>query len=209
MCMPQNYRLDAVDARLALVGGRYAVHAARMSACQLSVALVHAPVLDRQGRCTTTAVTPVDVYDVARSCAFYGVQPVYFVHPAPAMHALVAEICAYWRDGAGARRNPARAQALSTVRMAWRLQDLMEAVDGCWFTSARPPAGARLVSVQALRSLPGRHLLVFGTASGLDVRQLPAPSGWLSPIEGDGKVRHLSVRAALSIYLDRLFAGRA
>ncbi|RMH62553.1 MAG: hypothetical protein D6678_00980 [Zetaproteobacteria bacterium] len=177
--------------------------------CRISVALVHAPVLNRQGKTAVTAVTPVDVYDFARSCAFYGVQPVYLVHPAPAMHRFVEELCAYWCKGGGARRNPARAQALASVRMVSCLQDVLGEVDAWWYTSARPPAHAPIVSVRDLAWREGRHLLVFGTGCGLDAAALPEPSGWLSPIEGDGMVRHLSVRAALSIYLDRLFAGRA
>jgi len=51
----------------------------------------------------------------------------------------------------------------------------------------------------------GNHLIVFGTGSGLDVENLPKENGWLSPIVGIGKVRHLSVRSALAIYLDRMF----
>ncbi|MDQ6956635.1 MAG: RNA methyltransferase [Mariprofundaceae bacterium] len=34
---------------------------------------------------------------------------------------------------------------------------------------------------------------------------MPDANGWLSPIVGIGKVRHLSVRSALAIYLDQMF----
>jgi len=172
----------------------------------IAVALVHAPVLNRQGESTTTAVTTIDIHDFARSCAFYGVAPVYLVHPADGMHRLVADIQGYWLHGAGAKRNPARAEVLQAVRPIYALQDVAEDYQ-VWYTSASPPDEIA-TGVEALRHLPGRHLIVFGTGSGLDTAALPKPNGWLSPIKGDGMVRHLSVRAALAIYLDRLFTGR-
>jgi hypothetical protein len=85
------------------------------------------------------------------------------------------------------------------------LDEAVAAMDGpsVWFTSANPPAQG-CIEVERLAALPGRHLIVFGTGWGLDVKSLQQPTGWLSPIEGTGMVRHLSVRAALAIYLDRL-----
>ncbi len=175
---------------------------------KIAVALVHAPVLNRQGERTTTALTTIDIHDFARSCAFYGVEPVYLVHPAAGMHRLVADIRDYWQHGAGAARNPGRAKVLQAVRMVHALQDVFSDADyQLWYTSATP-AGRRMTDVSALGQMPGRHLIVFGTGSGLDVSALPRPNGWLSPITGDGMVRHLSVRAALAIYLDRLFRDR-
>jgi len=174
----------------------------------IAVALVHAPVLNRQGTRTTTAVTTIDIHDFARSCAFYGVAPVYLVHPAAGMHRLLADIQDYWQNGAGARRNPARRDVLQALRAVHALQDVFRDADyQLWYTSASP-SGESVTEAENLRQIPGKHLLVFGTGSGLDVSALPSPNGWLSPIKGDGMVRHLSVRAALAIYLDRLFSGR-
>jgi len=72
-----------------------------------------------------------------------------------------------------------------------------------WYTSA-VPSGEACTEPAALTEMPGKHLIVFGTGWGLDVKNMPSENGWLSPIEGVGKVRHLSVRGALAIYLDRL-----
>ncbi len=171
-----------------------------------AVALVHHPVLNRKGETVTTAVTSTDVHDFARSAAMFDVAPVYFVHPSPDMHALVRDIAGYWLEGAGGRRNPGRRQALSQLRLAGSLEDVIREVDArVWYTSANPPV-EHTKPVEELAGMPGRHLIVFGTGWGLDARQLPAPTGWLSPIAGIGMVRHLSVRAALAIYLDRLRA---
>ncbi len=170
----------------------------------ISVALVHHPVLNRAGETTTTAITPIDMHDFARSCAFYGVGPVYLVHPADAMHTLVEDMLGYYRDGQGGERNPGRREVLRAVRCVKSLEEVLEAhAYQLWYTSAAPASG-KVVAVESLRKLPGKQLIVFGTGWGLDEEKMPAANGWLSPIAGMGKVRHLSVRAALAIYLDRL-----
>ena len=172
---------------------------------RLWVALVHHPVLNRVGETSTTAITSMDVHDFARSCAFYDVAPVYIVHPADGMHAFVEEMRGYWREGDGQQRNPGRGASLAAIRMVRSLDEAVAAMEGAsvWFTSAKPPAEAT-TGVEALARMSGRHLIVFGTGWGLDAAAMARPTGWLSPIEGIGMVRHLSVRAALAIYLDRL-----
>jgi len=170
----------------------------------IAVALVHHPVVNRAGETTTTAITSTDIHDFARACAFYDVSPVYIVHPAEGMHSLVRDIMDYWLEGEGGKRNSGRKQALGQVRLAFSLEEVLEQSEAqVWYTSAQPPECAH-VPVQNVAEMPGRHLLVFGTGWGLDHHRLPEPTGWLSPIAGIGMVRHLSVRAALAIYLDRL-----
>lgn len=172
-------------------------------ASQIAVALVHHPVLNRLGETSTTAITTIDVHDFARTCAFYDVGPVYLVHPAEGMHEMVKDICGYWREGEGGVRNPGRREVLSGVRLLHDLRDVFDdAAYKLWYTSATPPPDA-LIDAESLSEEPGPHLLVFGTGWGLDAAGLPPANGWLRPIEGIGKVRHLSVRAALAIYMDR------
>ncbi len=180
-----------------------------MAEPRIAVALVHHPVLNRLGETSTTAITSMDVHDFARSCAFYDVAPVYIVHPADGMHAFVEEMRGYWREGDGQQRNPGRGESLAAIRLVRSLDeavtDMGAGLDKCtlWYTSASPP-DETTTDVGMLGSMPGRHLIVFGTGWGLDAAALPRPTGWLSPIQGVGMVRHLSVRAALAIYLDRL-----
>ena len=171
---------------------------------RIAVALVHYPVLNRNGETSTTAITTLDIHAFARSCAFYNIGPVYLVHPAPAIQAMVSEMMEYWLHGAGSRRNPERCLVLESLRVVSSLEDAQS--DGnyrLWYTSAEADDGVA-VSPEKLKNIKGSHLIVFGTGSGLDVSFLPEPNGWLSPIKGIGSVRHLSVRAALAIYLDRL-----
>jgi len=174
---------------------------------RIAMALVHHPVRNRQGEIATTAITSIDVHDLARSCAFFDVSPLYLVHPAAGMHAWVQEMLRYWLHGEGARRNPQRAAALARVRCVFSLEDARADADWrFWYTSARPPV-AKTVPVEALPAMEGDHLIVLGTGWGLAWEAMPQPSGWLSPIEGTGSVRALSVRAAAAILLDRLRCG--
>ncbi|HKI61633.1 MAG TPA: RNA methyltransferase [Mariprofundaceae bacterium] len=171
---------------------------------RIAVALVHSPVLNRKGEPSTTAITSIDVHDFARTCAFYDVGPVYLVHPAAGMQALVSDVIAFYLTGPGGERNPGRKESLKAVRMTNSLEEAQ--ADGdyqLWYTSAAAPGGD-LTDVSNLPELKGNHLIVLGTGWGLDTEHLPTPNGWLSPIKGIGMVRHLSVRAVLAIYLDRL-----
>ena len=171
---------------------------------EIAVALLHYPILNRHGETSTTAITSIDVHDFARTCAFYDVAPVYFVHPAEGMHALLNDMTDYYLSGAGSERNPARKTMLQAVRCVHSLQEILDE-EGyqLWYTSATPPEG-ECVDPSKLLEIEGKHLIVFGTGWGLDVKNMPKENGWLSPIQGVGKVRHLSVRGALAIYLDRL-----
>lgn len=175
-----------------------------MADSSVAVALVHYPILNRMGETSTTAVTSIDVHDFARTCAMFDAGPVYIVHPAAGMHALVRDIAGHWLEGAGGVRNPGRKAVMQGVRLAFSLEEVLQDADyQVWYTSAMPPQDT-VLSIEKLAKMAGKHLVVFGTGSGLDAANMPKPNGWLSPIEGIGMVRHLSVRAALAIYLDRL-----
>ncbi len=171
---------------------------------KIAVALVHYPVLNRLGDTSVTAITSLDVHDFARSCAFYNIAPVYLVHPAAGMHALIHDMTNYYLHGAGGVKNPARREVLQAVRCVNSIEEILQEHDyQLWYTSATPPEDT-CMDPSKLLEIKGKHLIVLGTGWGLDSKNMPEENGWLSPIEGVGKVRHLSVRAALAIYLDRL-----
>jgi len=177
-----------------------------MNSSKFAVALVHAPVLNKAGESSATSVSSIDVHDFARTCAFYDVAPVYIVHPAQGMQQFVKELTGHWLDGKRGDLNKGRREVLSQVSVVSTLEDVLAKDDyQIWYTSAQPPEDAVVVAPESLSEKEGKHLLVFGTGHGLDAKNLPNENGWLYSIDGIGKVRHLSVRAALAIYLDRLF----
>jgi hypothetical protein len=185
-------------------------------------ALVHGPVRNKNGEPVTTAVTGLNVHDIARAVKTYGGKGYYLVTPLPAQQALVARMIGHWRTGHGAAYNPTRKDALDGVRvtdtLAAAVADI-EAVEGLpprvVATSARPAPGVAPVSFAALREAletgPEPVLLVFGTGWGLTPEALAAVDALLPPIhgpQGPEGFNHLSVRAAVAVVLDRLLGER-
>lgn len=181
-----------------------------------AIALVHHPVLDGQGAIVTTAVTNLDVHDLARSARSFGCSDYFVVHPIAAQRELVARIREHWIDGSGGRRIPDRKEALGLVRIVESLDLAIESLGGSrcvelWVTSARP-LERTLGFDEARARLAGQGdpvLIVFGTGWGLAPTVLSAARERLEPILGGRDAyNHLSVRAACAIVLDRLLGRR-
>jgi len=184
---------------------------------RVAVVLVHHPVLDRQGAVVTTAVTNLDVHDLARSARTYGCSDYFVAHPILAQRELVTSILEHWTEGSGGRRIPDRKEAFRVLRIVESLDAATDALGGrdgveVWATAARR-LGARLGFGEARARLehPGKTiLLVFGTGWGLAPSVLEAADAVLAPIVPvRGDYNHLSVRAACAIVLDRLMGERA
>ena len=175
----------------------------------LSIALVHYPVLHRDGSTITSTVTNLDVHDLSRSARTYGVSAVYIVHPIEAQRELVRRVKGHWTgDGAGARRIPARSDALDLVRIIASLDEALADAGGAeLWTTAAAASGPVVESRDARVRLaePGPPvMLTFGTAWGLAREVLARATVRLAPIDGGSGWNHLSVRAACAITLDRL-----
>ncbi|MGA3121641.1 MAG: RNA methyltransferase [Polyangiaceae bacterium] len=181
-----------------------------------AIALVHHPVLDGSGAIVTTAVTNLDVHDLARSARTFGCTDYFVVHPIAAQRELVKRIRDHWTDGSGGRRIPDRREALGVLRIVESLDVAFEQLGGrsrveVWATAARP-LGATLTFQEARARLAGEgtHVLIlFGTGWGLAPSAISAADGLLQPIVAeDPRYNHLSVRAACAIALDRLFGQK-
>ena len=182
---------------------------------RLSAALVHHPVLDRQGAIVTTAITNLDLHDIARSAHTYGLTDLFIVHPVGAQRELAERVREHWTTGSGSRRIPDRTPAMQGLRIVVTLDDAVTALGGkveLWTTSAqsRPSAVSHGAARERLALGGAPVLLVFGTGWGLadeiyrraDVHLEPIPS-----LRSDG-YNHLSVRAAAAILFDRLCGAR-
>ncbi len=184
------------------------------SRAEVHVVLLHHPVLDRDGGIVTTAMTNLDLHDMARSALTYGAAALWIVHPIEAQRELAGRIRAHWVEGSGKRRIPDRAAALEIVRVAPSLPDVFAALGGrgsveLWTTAARardgdvlPYAGARA----RLEATGKPVLLTFGTGWGIAPAVLEDADVRLEPIVGapGSGYNHLSVRAACAISLDRI-----
>lgn len=178
----------------------------------VSIALVHYPVIDRQGDVITTAITSIDLHDLARSARTYGVRHVFVVHPIAAQRELAERVKAHWVQGSGAKRIPTREPALSLLRIVPALEDAYAELGGrdavdVFVTAARTEGKTSLGFHEArARMEAGKpSLIVFGTGWGLSKEALDSADARLAPIDGVGSAyNHLSVRAACAIVLDRL-----
>jgi len=177
-----------------------------------AVALVHYPVLDAQGHIVTTAVTNLDVHDLARSARTYGCSDYFIAHPISAQRNLVERIREHWMDGSSGRRIPDRREALRLLRIVESLDAAVEALGGrsgveVWVTAARDLGPTRTFA-DARARLAGEGkpvLLVFGTGWGLAPNVVSSADALLEPIRAArGDYNHLSVRSACAIALDRL-----
>ena len=187
------------------------------SAAQVSIALVHHPVYDRNRQVVTTAVTNLDIHDIARSARTFGLFRYYVVTPVSAQQQLVTRIVGHWQDGWGATYNPKRKSALELVQLAPSLQSATAELSDALGKPVRVIAtGARggpapLSCTELAEELAAGSdpvLLVFGTGWGLSEEVLQQVHGVLEPISGGTDYNHLSVRSAVAIYLDRLFGRK-
>jgi hypothetical protein len=182
----------------------------------IHIALMHYPVYDRQERVIATALTTLDIHDMARLAKTYGVRGFHIVTPLRSQQALARRLIAHWVTGWGAHYNATRKEALALVKMAEDLEAVLkgiEAEEGCRAktiaTAARHYDQARPYSeMAALLRQEGNipYLILFGTGWGM-TRELIAQCNYvLEPIEGK-EYNHLSVRTAAAIILDRLLRG--
>jgi hypothetical protein len=180
---------------------------------RIAAALLHHPVVDRQGRVVTTAITNLDLHDIARSAHTYALEAFFVVHPVAAQRALAERVQRHWTHGSGARRIPDRTAPMSMLRVVSSLEDAILAFDPhseVWTTSARPqPGGLSFDQARAeLRCEGASVLLVFGTGWGLSPELCARATSRLDAIVSprpDG-YNHLSVRAAAAIVFDRLMS---
>lgn len=186
----------------------------------LALALLHHPVLDRQGSVVTTAITNLDLHDIARSSRTYGLANYFVVHPIAAQRELATRVRTHWVDGSGAARIPDRKPAMELLTIVDDLDAACAALEArgegapvLWATSARQTKNG-LSHATARERLAGDGppvLVLLGTGWGLapSVVARSDTAAMLDPIAGHGDgYNHLSVRAAAAILLDRLLGAR-
>ena len=181
---------------------------------RLDVALIHYPVVNKSGETIGSAVTNLDLHDIARAACTYGVDTYWVITPDPRQHEIVREIVSHWTEGYGGSVNPDRKNALSLIRVCQSLDEVVEEMTRKWSepphilaTRARDGQNREGFEEARKRLAEGTpQLILFGTAWGLAPEILAKADGVLPPLKGRNKFNHLSVRSAVSIILDRLMA---
>lgn len=181
----------------------------------LNIALIHHPVMNKRDEVIGSAVTNLDIHDIARAAKTYGVANYFITTPYNDQQQLVRELLAHWQTGHGAKYNPARKEALAIVRLADSLEIVIERLTEQY--GRRPLIVATSATlhdntvsyVEIGRSIAQGDpvLLLFGTAHGLAPEILQVTDATLPPVTGGTQYNHLSVRSAASITIDRLLGA--
>jgi hypothetical protein len=185
----------------------------RPNGSNIGIALIHYPVYDKNRNVVTTALTNLDLHDIARAAKTYGVHRYYLVTPLEDQQDIAIRILQHWQEGHGASYNTKRKQALDLVNIVDRVED---AVSDMKKEYGRPvitvATGAKEISgnisyrdmSKLLEDKSQPYLLLLGTGWGLADQVLSCADYVLEPIRGSGSYNHLSVRSAASIIVDRL-----
>lgn len=180
---------------------------------RLNLALLHYPVVDRHDNLYTTAITNIDVHDIARSSCTYGLSQYYLVSPILAQRELALGIANFWISGSGHRRNKDRARAMTLVDVQSTFQECIDRESE--ITGTKPlliATSAKICEHKTIDYAQGQALIkshkstivIFGTGYGLAPEILEQADYLLEPIYGADDYNHLSVRSAAAIILDRL-----
>ncbi len=180
----------------------------------LSVALLHYPVLNKKGDIVSSALTNLDLHDIARTARTYGVRCFYVVTPITEQKALAEKIIEHWTTGYGATYNQRRREAIELIRIEETIADVLAHIHqttGCFpktaVTTARWENGG--IGYGEFRNLlqdGSPCVLIFGTGWGLSREFIDSADYRLEPISGNDGYNHLSVRCASAIILDRVLS---
>lgn len=175
----------------------------------LYIALLHFPMRSREGGIVATALTSINVPDIARTARTYGASRYYVVTPLASQRRIAERLRSFWMEEEEISN---RREAVSLVAVREDLEECYEEVAQAegrpplvWGTSARSGLPYPRLSWEEARALLGQRpvLLLFGTGNGMADELFQACDALLPPVRGRG-YNYLSVRAAVAIILDRL-----
>ena len=179
----------------------------------LFLSLVHYPVIDRNRRIVTSAITSLDLHDLARSARTFGVRAFFVIHPVAEQRAFAATVIDHWRFDFGRAFDSLRREALELVRIVADLDAAIaeaERIAGARplivHTSAHTENGIGFAEMRRRLESPDSPpmMILLGTGFGLAPALLERSDLALEPILGAADYNHLSVRAAGAIILARL-----
>jgi len=179
----------------------------------LYIGLVHYPVYNKKNEIIASAITTLDLHDIARLARTYDVKKFFVITPLDDQQELAKRVIKHWTRGYGAKYNRYRKEAIKLVVV---VPSLERAVDAVADTEGETPLliatdasrqEDRSISFERARAIIKQEhsvILLFGTAWGLDKTFMTMTDHVLEPISGRSEYNHLSVRTAAAIILDRL-----
>jgi len=179
----------------------------------LSIALIHYPVYDKNRMVVTTAITNYDIHDIARVAKTYGIEHYFIVSPLESQRKLAKRIIDHWTKGYGAKYNPKRKEALFNVKIVHNIDEVKKTLYEHYGKELLLVAtDARVLDksisyeklAEKLKKGEKHYLLILGTGWGLTEGFIDSCDLVLEPILGKTYYNHLSVRSAAAIMIDRL-----
>ena len=183
---------------------------------RLYVGLVHYPVYNKKNEKIASALTTMDVHDIARLSRTYGVKEFFVITPLEDQKALAEQVVRHWTSGHGSRYNEKRKEAIDLVRVSVSLDSVIQNLEKkecekpLLIATDAAYQKDRILTYKEAKSIIDSNrlvLLIFGTAWGLHETVIRQADYVLAPIIGRTDYNHLSVRAAAAIILDRLLKG--
>ena len=183
---------------------------------KLYVALIHYPVVNKNGETIASALTNLDLHDISRAAKTYGLQAMLVITPLEDQKDLAEKIISHWTTGIGAGYNPKRRHALELIRVYESFPEALDRITAAEgsepitvATCARKyPASISHKKLRAMLTNGRPYVLILGTAWGLTEEFISGADYVLEPIAGKTGYNHLSVRSAASIMFDRLLGEK-
>ena len=177
------------------------------------IALMHTQINVKEGRVGETSLASIDIHDLARSSATYGIKKGYIVSGLHDQHLILETFLDFWRSDRGKKYNDTRHHAVSLIDEAYCLDEVIEKIEKIEgqkplliATSARDQANVQRIDYHC-QEIVWREkrpvLLLFGTGQGLSDAVLDRCDYLLLPVTGLTDYNHLSVRSAIAVILDR------
>ncbi len=178
------------------------------------VALMHTDIVLKEGRIGTTSITSIDVHDIARSSATYGLKNYFVVTPIKDQQMLVQTMLDFWHaKEVGGEYNKHRHEAVELVRLQNSLDAVVADIEKkegklpiIVGTSARLEVDKKMLTYHQ-QDIVWQHdrpvLFLFGTGHGMSQNLLDRCDYMLQPLNGYSDFNHLSVRSAAAIVFDK------
>jgi len=178
----------------------------------IHIALLHYPVQNKKGETIASAITNLDLHDIARASKTYGVKTFYVITPYKDQKKLAEKIVLHWITGYGSTYNPERKKALELIRIKKTFKEAVNEIKikekqkpKVVITSAKKSDNMISYPLICSKIKDGSpYIFAFGTAWGISADFIQEADFILEPIRGNTDYNHLSVRSAVSIILDRL-----
>ncbi|MBD3231744.1 hypothetical protein GF322_03710 [Candidatus Dependentiae bacterium] len=182
------------------------------------VALMHTQVIVKNGMQGNTSIASLDIHDIARSSATYGIENYFVVTKLQDQKKILDTFLDFWLSNVGKKYNKTRFQAVSKVRSAMDFDDVLNQIRNkekkeplVIATSAKDyeqyiNEETKIIDYFSQGKIFKRKrpvLIVLGTGQGLSESIIARCDYLLLPIKGMSEYNHLSVRSAAAIILDR------